>query len=500
MNPGWRSSRVRAAPRAAILVLFGAALAQGLASCNLFEPAPDPPVVTHPSKHNQVIRAGEPISVRFRFSVDRTAAAELVRVSTVTGTVSGSSSWNGRTLEFVPHLPLQPRTPYRLEVEGTIPDGNGRPHRVSAHVRFFYESAAGSGLYLELVDPQPGTTIATGSRIQLGFSHAVDEESFRAAFDLTPSTPYDIEWNPQGTVAVIRPEEPWEHFRTYRFTISDRVATTDGQRAVRAWELAYHVAEDDSSPEVVDITPALRSWEQRFPSTLPASGSAAGEWFTVAFDDAIRVEFSKPMDRTRTETAVRLTPARAVRREWVDDNVLVLIPQPDWEPSVEYMLRVEPSAADTLGNRLAGGRTVVFERAAQELTVLEVQGEPHDEQFPIGPVYSEHLAAALSVGHHPHEYRFRIRFSQPFLDEATRQNAQDLVRVQALFPPGSGSPARIGSTWSSDTELSVSYSGFTPGTDGDPRYYLLIIPASIRSSIGGSLELDLRQLLRSVSR
>ncbi|GEM_PF-3304853 len=479
-----------------------------VAGCNLIEFPVDPPVETHPSDDGAVLKTDDAVTVRFRFSVDKDAAHDGIRISHLGTAVEGSIAWDGRTATFTPHSPLQPRTRYLLAVEGQIPDRSGRVHRVSHHVQFYYQEAAGSRLALVEVLPHAGAVIATEDPITLGFSRAVTPESFNAALTISPAIEFELSWNAESTRVELAPKDAWEHYQTYRISLSGTVATPDRERIIGGTELRYYVTEDVVPPFVTRVAPALASWEDGFPAlALPDPGGdtndtvcSPDEMPALSRDDAIRIEFSKPMDHSRTEAAVALEPQVALRRVWPDEATLVLIPQSPWRPAGAYELTISSAAVDRFGNRLTQSCRKRLRREDGALEVIEIDGHPSDSDFPLSAPFSAHTAASFSLGFYPYEYRFRLRFNQPFRSDATKQRAQDSVRIRALFPSGAAQPVRVGTAWAGDTELTITYRAFEPGEADAPRYYQLLVPQSLESSSGNTPEHEVRQLLRSRSR
>ncbi len=485
---------------AALAAILVVTITVTVTGCRFFELSSEPMVQTYPERHGQVLREGESISATFSLAVDETAAADLIRVSRADGAVPGSVDWNGRTATFVPELPLERRTPYRLEIDGELPDRSGRRHPISVHVRFFFESSAGLGLFLDRATPQPGNAIGTRDAVMLQFSQPLDRDSFTETFTVSPATPHELSWAPDASAVTITPEDRWQHFQRYRFSVSDRLRSEDGQLVAERLDLLYHVQEDAAAPRLLTVTPAVRSWPLRFPSAPDHHPPPAHEPLLVGFEDAIRIEFSKPMDHARTAAAVRLTPVTALERIWISEDTLVLIPLPEWESEIEYELTVTNGAADRFGNTLADSLTYRFTRAAGRLEVIEITGGSGGTAFRRTPPYHEHEALTIDVGHAPHEHRFRLRFSQPFRDDRVRRLTQELVRLYPLLPASLAPPVRTGTVWSTDSDLTVTYSGVSPGTETDPHYFLLTLPAGVSSSLGGTLQEDLRLLLRSIPR
>jgi hypothetical protein len=220
----------------------------------------------------------------------------------------------------------------------------------------------------------------------------------------------------------------------------------------------------------------------------------------LAHRDAIRIVFSEAMDRDKTREAVRLSPQPGGPWFWLDDWVLLFLPETGYEAGKSYTLEIGDSAEDRGGNRLPPWGPLSFiARAAFLEAAVELAG---DGTVLSGPDFSASEPRIVNLS--PpffRDYTFVVDFSGGvFAADREKLSAMEGFTVSCVFPPAAPSPVPAGWSWTGAGRFSVTFSGFTPGSAGKEYYYLLTLkggPGGIRAGEGAVLRQDLSQLLRT---
>jgi hypothetical protein len=227
-----------------------------------------------------------------------------------------------------------------------------------------------------------------------------------------------------------------------------------------------------------------------------------GSLTTLTHDQALRIHFSQPMDHSLTESAFTLTPSLAGDFFWSNDPLrtgiedLVFLPRDGFRMSQSYRLRIASSAQGNTGITMSSDFYCDFTPAIEEQSLLTLECLSYGG-FTLNS-YNSDLSYDLPAGPvSPFSLSFRFTFSRPFTSDLEKQNVQTRLNIFELFSSG-GSPRAGLFSWTTDTTMTVLFSGFNADALSD-YYYILELPGGeggIVNDEGSFFPEDVRQLFR----
>jgi methionine-rich copper-binding protein CopC len=245
-------------------------------------------------------------------------------------------------VRLAPAAPLAWRTEYTAQV--SVSDAQGLPLEGESLVRFTTVPSPDT-TPPTLVASSPAAA-ATGvletAALTLTFSEPV--EPYTLTLALSPEAPLGTPvWSEGNTRVTVTPAAPLRQETAYALTGQVR----DAAQNALALRLAFTTR---LPPDTV--APILQA-------SVPAAGTPAHP-----VDAPVRLVFSEPMDRLRTEAAVRLQPYAPVTFAWSPDGrTLEVAPQAPLAWETDYTLTVSAVAADLVGNVLPATPPLTFRTA-----------------------------------------------------------------------------------------------------------------------------------------
>lgn len=459
-----------------------------LISCRLWEFQDPSGIRTYPSEPNSVV-SGK-IWVSFPCAPDHAEAEALFSVRDPLGSVSGRFQWEGNTLYFLPEPELKPGTRYVLSFKGSYRDTRGRAYEEYRTVPFFYQYRSETAPRIQSIIPSPGEIVSVNTEILITFDQEMDPGSFEKGFSLSPSTPHEVQWTDTNRIVHISPRETWQDRALYTISFGEGIMDLWGMPLTSTPSTTFLVQEDTNLPYVRSIEVALNDGE-----VFPPLGSDLNG--LLGYTDPIRITFSESMDQKRTSQAVRITPSLPGTWTWLADHLLLFLPTTGWEKGVYYTLEVGATAEDRSGNRILPFTPLTFTPRIEPLTVeiLLVNDGVLMEGESCSPSQSRTLSLSPPTWS---DYNLRFTFQGgSFPTDREKLSVQRGIQLSCIFPPSSPSPIPQGYSWVGDTQLSISYTGFSPSTPQEEYYYLLTLKGGeggIRTSTGNGLSKDLVQL------
>ncbi|TVQ39129.1 MAG: hypothetical protein EA384_07650 [Spirochaetaceae bacterium] len=463
--------------------------------CNLltFPDAAD--IRYHPSDRNQVLARGEHPYVEFGQAVDRQTVEPLLSLRYLDETVPARLAWHGSQLALIAEPELVIGRRYRLRFHGTFRDRRGIDHRVTTTIPFYYASSAETAPLVRESIPASGSDIAPDQQLLIRFSKPMAREQTIRGLSLRPSIDYRTSWNPEQTELIIEPQPAWGTGTSFTLTLNAEVSDTRDVPIERPVRLTFQVHAGAERPRVVGLESIAPDLDNEPPLAGPGY-SLLEPGHLLGPDSAIRVTFSRPMDRTATERAFTLVPPVAGRIYWPAEDVLVFVPAERYQHSIRYAVSVSNLAADSNGSRLIEELWQPVQLATAELRLRQIV--PAQSDGPAIEEFSEFTARPLTPGLPPHyPYSLQLRFSQPFRSDQARLSLMDRLSLRSLLPGSFSDPFPVGYSWISDTTVSITYHQLTPSLPRQRNYLLLSIPGGaggVRTDGGSAMAGDVRQL------
>lgn len=464
------------------------------AGCNLIFLPRTPGIVTSPSQRNQILKHNDKIFLRFDFSPDRSSAEGIFSIKDFSGNVTGRVSWEDNTMYFNPEGKLVQGRRYTLNFMGEMRDTEGRKYDPQIIVPFFYGSTEEPPPEILSITPQEGERVSCITPVVIRFSREMDEGLVKHKLTINPNHKLHFYWNESRTEVTIKPDQSWDNLTLYTLNVPEDIKDRLGIPLTKGVKTTFFVEEDREAPEIISIKPAINDLKNNFPD-LERDLSEAGCL------DAIKITFSEPMERDKTESAFSILPGIESRLFWTDNKRLVLVPESGFVMGYSYTLNIRKSAEDLWGNTLLNDLSVSFTPKTPSLKLLELGGFTEDG-FPLSPPFSGEIPVDIDTGLPPHNYTFTFTFNLDFSTDEEKLNAQRSVDIACIFPPEGGSPIRIGQSWTGHNRFSITFSGFTPSDVEKSYYYLLTIRGGeegIKNKQGSFLLEDKEILLRTKS-
>ena len=451
-------------------------------------------VAPYPSDSNKVISKGENPRLTFQGDVEQATVEPLITIQNPSGMVDGRIAWNGRTATFVPDSPFLPGVRYVFEFNGDFRDRQGRNRSARIAVPFFYGSSAAPLTVVSSI-PSTGSTLAPHKALFVDFSRPIDPNSLVGKITVSPSTSYTT--SVDGVRLTIQPDDPWADRNVYAIRLQEDIQTTDGFTLGQEVTLQFLVQSDTLPPTLVAVSAALNDFATRY----PVLGTSLDTFLGPV--DAVRIDFSEEMDRDSVESAVRIVPDNIDSPRWIDDTVIAFPPRERWEHGVEYVLYFEDDVSDSSGNVMVPVEPIRFTPATPAPLDVHVEFTRDISlgSLPLG-AFSEDQPVSINVNPPAaEEYTFQLTFSGgSFESDSEKESIISEINVSSVFPSTIGSPVMTGVSWSTDSVITITFSGFKSSTPAQSNYYALEIGTSGESVIatnGARMPQAGRQLLRT---
>jgi hypothetical protein len=447
-------------------------------------------VTSYPGFKDQVIAAGEAITVDFSIPPDRLSAERLLRVTTPEGAASGDFTWSGNRVSFTPRpgLPLGRRI--LLSFSGTLEAADGRTFSVNVQVPFFVGTAA---LPPRLTDHSPADAaiVGTNEPIVLTFSERIDANSFALNFSLSPSLEYDLQWNAGGTIVTVSPRVQWSALVLYTWEVGAETKSAAGVLIDDSNEGTFLVQQDGTAPSITRTQPATFQNGAFTPVDSPLSAALQKR-------DCILLTFSEDVPLDSLSAAFSLNPSVQGYFARISAGLFAYVPQSDYVMNRTYCLRISTDLEDLSGNRIAAEYAEWFVPGipVQAVTQIIASGVP-----PVTILaFNSPTAVDVILDDIPgdEELPFTIDFQEPFADNECKARVPGAIRCEKFFPNTGSDPSLMSVSWTGDYRLTVTFSGLVKSTLPILNYYKLIIPggaSGIPNGSGSFLEEDVWVLI-----
>lgn len=429
-------------------------------------------VTTEPASSGAVLATAQtPVRVSFGTEVDRKEAEAAFSIASEIGSVDGDTTWDGASFSFLPIGGWKGGVQYRLKLTGSISCIDGREARPNIDLPFTAVRSAGAP-WVTFSSPTDGASVGTraadGAMIVLRFSEAMDPQSVQDALSLEPASELDFVWSEGGKVLTASPQSALSPSMAYRWTLGTDAGAVDGAPLARKISGAFITDGDRVPPTVLSARPAVRSG-----ATWAETGGALED---LESGQAVRIEFSEPMNADTVRTAVRFEPTLSGFTDVISPTTIVFIPDKPPTSGVPYTFIVSADAADVAGLRLGADHREVFVPPVSPLSVGFIRtGGGQTASPPYAsetPPSGSGLEVALVAP--DNTLTLTIHFSDQF-DVTVRAAAVDLVTLTGFFPASTFDPDLRSVSWTSPYEVSLTWEGLTKSFPTAPCLYLLTL-------------------------
>lgn len=477
--------------------LGGAFLAALLAGCSLIDIRPFA-ITTNPAGTGSVMKSAPNVWVQFPQPVVESVVAPLLSVTTGGQSVTGDLSWSGNRLIFTPVSTFRPGVPYVLELVGTVQTSDGRSFDENIVVPFYVGSDASQPI-ITAETPASGATIDGSTPLVLSFSEAMDTGSFLDAFSLSPPAPFTTSWSSGDATVTVTPQGPWTAQTVYTWTVSSDCKSKTGIAVAQQWSADFLVQSGTNVPSVVSAQPATLSGGTVASSPGPLDGN-------ITYLQSILLTFSEAVDLASLESAFSLSPSVSGAFQQVSPTEELFTPSSGWQMNQQYLLSISTGLDDLSGNHLAETYDNVFTPSIpkQSVSSIELQSATltgNQTYTAAGGQLDNTSPDALQWTPTTYDANLGISaiitFSQPY-DDAHKTAITNAVTLDEVFPAQSN-PIVAQVSWTSDTQLTVFFSGLTNSSTSSTPFYAVYYELTIGGGASESINQDGSYLPKSVT-
>ena len=430
-------------------------LSMACISCGVVDFSPSDSIKINPSKYNQVVGDDEEVYVKFGFAPDHVSAQSAFEIQDTDGRIGGSFRWENNTMLFIPHECFEPAQRYMLKFAGEVSDTSGKLHRYNIYTPFFYRTRQTLKPDVTRMNPASGSTINAYDKVIFSFSVPMSLPSFLDGLSVSPDIEYSEEWNAEHTQMILVPRERWNEYQVYSFSFSDSIKSSDGIPLVEQRTFYLYSSSGESLPAVISADTALNDGLS-YPILLSGLDG-------VKSKDAIRISFSVPMDAEAVDSALSISPDIAGHTCWLDESILIFVPEEEWQGETMYSLTIDASAESRKGLFLPDRFETFFSPDVTPLKLLYLEGKDADG-FPLS-AFNPHQEVDIDVGDAllPEKtYTFGFVFNNAFETDEAKEQIYSGIKLKGLFPPSLISPKVLSQFWSGDSRIQITYTGFEP--------------------------------------
>ncbi|MBI41076.1 MAG: hypothetical protein CMF59_15875 [Leptospiraceae bacterium] len=291
---------------------------------------------------------GKALWVLFNQPMDRSQCERAFSITGPRGDIQGAFSWKGDIrMEFLPRGELEAgKHLMRVATSAEGKDGLDLREEYRSH---FYPSRDHKQPSFLNSEPSDGSQgVSENADLRLHFSEAVTMGSLRNGIRTSPTFRFSLERENQGATAVVQPIDSLIQGQTYDVTVKDTIQDSDGNHLANPDEISFRVGSDFEIPEVLSVS----AGERTLPEGLTTSG--------VSKHDSLTIQFSEPMARDVTESAISLSPASLSRKSWSHPDQLTLEPEAPLQSQIQYRLTIANDIQDLAGNRIIDAEEYPF--------------------------------------------------------------------------------------------------------------------------------------------
>jgi outer membrane protein assembly factor BamB len=354
------------------------------------------------------------ITISFNESMNQSASQSAFSISP---NLSGSYSWQGKSMTFDPDTDLSPSTTYTItlntnakDLAGNRLDGNDNGVFDDSPIDdFSWSFTTRENTSPKIISTNPknnDVNMSLDIDIEITFNELMNHSSAELAFSSYPSQSGSFSWT--GNTLTFTPNndlnQEYDYFITIASSATDEIGNfLDGNSN----GLAEGSPTDDYTWQfsTKEITPP------RIITTNPKDLAT-----DLPLNTNIQVTFNEPMNHSATESAFDISPSVLGTFSW-NGNILTFIPNSELTPEKQYTVTISTEAKDLIGNSLDGDDDGIAEGSPNDdYSWRFYTGARPDETSPyvlfIEPDYN---AMGVNI-----DSKIRVIFSEPMNKPLTK--------------------------------------------------------------------------------
>ncbi|GHV23351.1 hypothetical protein FACS189494_11270 [Spirochaetia bacterium] len=418
-----------------------------------------------------------PVSVSFDTEMDRKSVEQIFSVVYSKGKVQGDLKWYNNTLLFFPAAGWIPGVRYYLSITGSVISANGREYNQTITMPFFAVNNNPSPYIIDYF-PKEGASVGvsreSGGNLHLVFSKPMEVYSTQDAVTIDGFNSKEYEWNEAKTELEIFSNEPLNAWAACRWTVSDKAFSTDGVPLDKQVSGSFFTNIDSITPTVEKVFQMIRIEKADVGYTWIKTGLNIDE-AGLGANQAIGVQFSKPMDNKTVLNCMQFEPSLTGITEQIQNNLIIFTPNKFPETGTTYRLKISGDTKDTFGLKINSDYVVYFQSDIPYLDVIQMSligvNNIQINQSEVQGNISKKIKISKATG----ELKLILDFSLPIENVTTRSEIVSLIKLDTFFPNGLSPIAMLNADWLSSTKLLLEWNGLSAGTDAEPHYYKLYV-------------------------
>jgi hypothetical protein len=337
-----------------LVTILATALCVALAGCSLMINL-EPLEVTDWSPRSARVDASKAseIWVEFSAKVNATKTEQAFSFSENGAPATGSFSWKGNRLVFVPLRPVTQGNDYEIAVLSTAETRDG--NSLAKDFRFAFSTRLEDGRpSIVSADPADGSRVADlFIPIVVRFSEPIDSASFIASFSVSPDPGGTISFDHSATTASFTPLTAWKSGTEYDVVVGEAVKDLSGNHLPNELRFRFTAGAEEVRPVLLSARHTV-------------NGSALGTALTPEDPDdpvlqintgfeadwGIELQFSEPVSRENIESFIEIVPAWGFQIDPAGGfrDRFLLAPKERFAWGSLYVLTVKHGVLDASGN------------------------------------------------------------------------------------------------------------------------------------------------------
>jgi uncharacterized protein YfaS (alpha-2-macroglobulin family) len=321
-------------------------------SLSIPTPSPAPQILRSSPSPLEALSLTPTLEILFDQAMDRRTVEQAWKFSDENGNpIAGTFTWkDDQTLQFIPHVTLQPGSTYTLTIGAQAADQQG--HSLGREVRLVYHTT--DALQVSQVFPADGVTDADPTTaITLIFNKPVvslapEESALPSPLQFDPPIPGEGRWL-SSSVYLFQPSEPLKGGKSYRGRVAAGLQDVLGTSLAEDFVWEFRVRSLDVTQ--IDFPDALRIAEE--------------ETERVLLDGKIVLHFNQPVEPATLNQALNISatnhPSVPFRARWNESrDTVTLTPLQHYHPSTRYTISISTALRAQDGGTLAEPKSFDF--------------------------------------------------------------------------------------------------------------------------------------------
>ncbi|MDR0474866.1 MAG: hypothetical protein LBH43_14475 [Treponema sp.] len=432
--------------------------------------------------------AYSPLSVIFNTAMQEQETQKCFQVlgssgSRSSGSIEGDFFWTENELSFIPHSPWLAGVRYVMKLSGTARSLDGRELLLHEELPFFAFSPSRLP-FLESFSPYDGASVGIsgtdGIVLTCFFSEPMDKRSTEAAFNCEGLGDKIFQWLDDDKTLLVLSKNQLAPWTNCRWTISEKAMSREGAPLAKEASGRFITDEDRLFPGLTRILPLIKNDQQ----------SSWGFWIPIDInmgnglgpDQAVGMEFNKPMDQESLNRAFSFEPSLPGRVEQPQVNRAVFIPDRNTEPEMIYTMKISRDIKDEGGLKMGEDYFLSFSSGLPFLKISSFTPDRAEGRF---YPQNQSLLTVPVTDVDGGLFCFTILFSLPFSEDAIRESTFR-ISLEPSFPRILRPVSLKFVRWVSPNMIRMEWEGLEAGKPSEPHYYKLSMPGGRNGIVDGN--------------